>query len=483
MKDLAKGFLYLFLLLVAVLLVRTFFFSSRQQQFPEVEKIAVSDVAVLNLSAAVQFKTISYETDSLRDTLAFNVFHEFLYVRYPLLFSVLARENISSQSILLRWDGSDASLKPVIFLSHQDVVPATNEGGKWSHDPFSGDTDGQFIHGRGTIDDKCGVLGWLEAVEYLLSKNFKPKRTIYFAFGHDEEAKGTGAQGMARYLRKKNIEAEYILDEGGSITDGIIKEVKPNVAIIGIAEKGRAIIDLAVDVEGGHSSMPPKQTAIGILSEAIAKLEAHPFDARFDGGTKALFDYIAPEMNFGSKLVFANSWIFSPIIKKILSGKNSTNAAIRTTTAATIFSGGEKENVLPHHATATVDFRILPGETADDVLNHVNGVIKDERVKAKLRDGFNNPSAVSDINASGFKMISKSIKEIFPDVIVAPYLVLGVTDARHYQEVSKNIYRFIPLVLKDEDLKRIHGLNERIGKENYKDVIRFYVRLIENSTL
>ena len=483
MKELGKAVLYLLLFLVIILVIRTFFFSSRHQQFAAVEKIPVSDMVALNLSAAVQFKTVSYEADSLRDTAAFNAFHEFLYARYPLAFSTLVKEDIPSPSILLRWNGTDASLKPVIFLSHQDVVPATEGESKWTYAPFSGHIDVQFVHGRGTIDDKCGVLGLLEAAEYLLSKNFKPKRTIYFAFGHDEETKGSGAQEMARYLSQKNIEAEYILDEGGSITDGIIKEVKPNVALIGIAEKGRATVDLAVDIDGGHSSMPPTQTAIGILSEAILKLETHPFDAHYDGGTQALFDYIAPEMGFGKRLVFANSWLFSPVIKGILSGKNSTNAAIRTTTAATIFRSGEKENILPHHAEAVVNFRILPGETPGDVLKHVNQVIDDERVKATLREGGDNPSSVSNVNSDGFKNISKTIKEIFPDVIVAPYLVVGATDSRHYEKVSKNIYRFIPLILNDEDLKRMHGLNERIGIENYKDVIRFYVRLMENSAL
>jgi carboxypeptidase PM20D1 len=206
-------------------------------------------------------------------------------------------------------------------------------------------------------------------------------------------------------------------------------------------------------------------------------------EARYDGGTKALFDYIAPEMNSISKMVFANAWLFSPVIKKILSGKNSTNAAIRTTTAATIFKSGDKENVLPHHAAAVVNFRILPGETAEDVMNHVKKVINDERIQIKLREGYDNPSAVSNTNTEGFKTISKTIKEIFPEVVVAPYLVVGATDARHYQKISKNIYRFIPLILNDENLKGMHGLNERIGIENYKDIIRFYVRIIENSAL
>src|SRR5690242_11126478 len=205
MKSVLKALLFLFIFLVVVLAIRTFFFSSRQQTFPAVAKINVSDSAAKNLSEAIQFKTVSYETDSLRDTSAFSAFHKFLYEKYPKVFSTLIKEEISSQSILLRWDGSDASLKPVIFLSHQDVVPATDEAGKWTNNPFSGDLDSQFVYGRGTIDDKCGVLGLLESTEYLLTKNIRPKRTIYFAFGHDEEVGGSGAAEIATFLAQKKI--------------------------------------------------------------------------------------------------------------------------------------------------------------------------------------------------------------------------------------------------------------------------------------
>ncbi|HLG33340.1 MAG TPA: M20/M25/M40 family metallo-hydrolase, partial [Bacteroidia bacterium] len=350
------------------------------------------------------------------------------------------------------------------------------------HPAFSGALDSGFIHGRGTLDDKCGVLGLLEAVEYLLGKNFVPQRTIYFAFGHDEEVGGSGAKKMAEWFFKKNIEAEFILDEGGSIVTDVIKEVKQPVALIGIAEKGYATVELSIDEESGHSSMPPPQTAIGILSSAIAKLEAHPFPSRYDGGTKGLFDFIAPEMNFTNRLVFANPWLFSPVIKNILSKKNSTNSGIRTTTAATIFNAGDKENILPHHASAIINFRILPGEKVEDIVTHVKNVIDDLRINITLKGISYNASNVSDVNSSGFTAISKSIREIFPTVITAPYLVVGTTDARHYGKVSKNIFRFIPLVLSNEDLKRIHGINERISVENYKDVIRFYVRLLENSS-
>lgn len=481
MKKFFRWFFFLLLLILLVLVTRTFLFHSKQLTVSPVEKIPVSDSAVQHLVDAVRIPTVSHQNDSLNHAENFIALHLLLEKKFPLAFANLQKENIPSNSLLLKWEGKNSSLKPLIFLSHLDVVPAEEQHSKWTHEPFSGDVDSVFIHGRGTLDDKCGVLGLLEAAEYLLGQNFIPQRTIYFAFGHDEEVGGSGAKEMADWFSKKNIEAEFILDEGGSIVTDVIKEVNQPVALIGIAEKGYATIELSVDEASGHSSMPPPQTSIGILSSAIAKLEAHPFPARYDGGTKGLFDFIAPEMNLTNRLVFANAWLFRPVIKKILSGKNSTNAGIRTTTAATIFTAGEKENILPHHASAVINFRILPGETVDDVLAHVKNIIGDSRINITLNASGYNATSVSDMNSSGFDAISKSIREIFPSVFVAPYLVVGTTDARHYSNVSKNIFRFIPLVLSNEDLKRIHGINERIGTENYKDVIRFYVRLIENS--
>jgi carboxypeptidase PM20D1 len=481
MKNFFRWFFLLLFPLIVVLIVRTFLFHSKQLSVSPIEKILVSDSAVQRLVAAVKIPTVSNQLDSLNRMEYFDSLHVLLEKFFPLSFSTLQKETVSSKSLLLRWNGKDAALKPVIFLSHQDVVPAEEQERNWTHHPMSGAIDSGYVYGRGTLDDKCGVLGLLEAMEYLLRKNFQPKRTIYFAFGHNEEVGGSGAKEMAEWFEKKNIDAEFILDEGGSIVTDVIKQVAQPVALIGIAEKGYATVELSVEEASGHSSMPPPHTAIGILSSAIAKLEANPFPARYDGGTKGLFDFIAPEMSFFNRLVFANAWLFSPVIKNILSKKNSTNAGIRTTTAATIFKAGEKENILPHHALAAVNFRILPGETVESVIERIRKTIDDPGVNIKLTLTAYGGSNVSDVSSPGFIAISKSTREIFSTVIAAPYLVVGTTDARHYRNVSKNIFRFIPLVLSNEDLKRIHGINERISVENYKDVIRFYVRLMENS--
>lgn len=327
-------------------------------------------------------------------------------------------------------------------------------------------------------------MGVLEAVEYLLKNNFQPDRTVMLAFGHDEETTGQrGAKSISALLEKRNIRPVMAMDEGGVVKmDGIPGFEKP-VALIGIGEKGYLSLELTVTGEGGHSSRPPRQTSIGILAAAVIKLEQNPFPARLDAGIEQLFSYVGPDMPFGQRLVFANQWLFGPVIKRILSGSAGGDATQRTTTAPTIIQAGQKDNVLPIDATAVINFRILPGETPQSVTDRVNEVIDDKRVTVK---NYGNappmfPSPLSDPEAVPFGQLSRSVRSVFPEAIVAPYLVVGATDARYYRNICPNVYRFMPVRMTDETLKMPHGTNERIAVKDYADMVKFYVTLIRNS--
>jgi len=472
------------LLLAAVLLFNTFSFHSKQLKVEAVPLYKTEDSVVQRLSRAIQFQTISFQDSGKMDTSQFNGLHRFLKTSFPLVDSFLTLEKINTYSLLYKWQGSNSSLKPILLMAHQDVVPVdplTLPG--WAHPPFEGVVKDGFVFGRGALDIKSGIMGEMEAVEYLLREGFKPQRTVYLAFGHDEEIGGKqGAFQIAKHLRQQNIELEFVIDEGGSIISGIVPGIEKPVAIIGIAEKGYISLELTVEEEGGHSSMPPKQTAIGILSAAIAKLETHPFPTKMDGPGSVMFNYIGPEMAFGMRLVFANRWLFGPVIESQLDKKNSTRATMHTTTAATIFKSGEKENVLPIKASAVVNFRIMPGDSIQGVIDFVTQVVNDQRIHITTTNEFGDePSFVSDTESESFKTVQKTTQQIFPDVLVAPYLVLGATDSKHYKNLTKNIFRFNPTRLEDADLKRIHGTDERVSIESYKETISFYIQLIKNS--
>ena len=252
------------------------------------------------------------------------------------------------------------------------------------------------------------------------------------------------------------------------------------VATIGIAEKGYLSVELKVQAEGGHSSVPPPQTAIGILSAAVHRLEQQQVPANLDSIVRQTLDYIGPELPLLPRLAVANLWLFGPLMETILSRSAPTNATIRTTTAATIFEAGVKENILPSTARAVINFRILPGDSVASVLDHVRKVVDDPRVEVNALTNSSESSPVSPADGEAFRTIHRTVREIFPSAVVAPSLVLGATDARYYARLTPNVYRFIPIVLSPDDVRRFHGIDERLGVEAYATVVRFYARLIRN---
>lgn len=350
---------------------------------------------------------------------------------------------------------------------------------------ISGKIQDGYLWGRGALDDKLEVFSMFEAVEILLEEGYDPERTIYFAFGQDEEIGGMkGAIPIAKIFAERDITFEYILDEGSIILEKALDGLEQPLAMIGITEKGYATLTItALLKEGGHSSMPPTETAVGLLSKAIVNLQDNPFPLKIDGATELFFEHVAPESAFLQKMLLTNLWLTEGLITSQLGKDNTAAAMLRTTTAPTMLRGGIKDNILPTRASAKVNFRIIPGETVESVLARVREVIKDDRIIVDAGDDkmSSNPPPVSPTESFGFQVIQKTVVETFPDVVVAPSLVIAATDSRHYTGLSKNIYRFSPIKITRADLKTIHGIDEKISTEGYKNMIRFYRSLFLNS--
>jgi carboxypeptidase PM20D1 len=465
-------------LMILILIINTLLFKSKQNFLPT-KNISINSAYAKNLSEAIQIKTISYDDPKKLDSASFHKMIRFIKSRYPLSDSLLEQTIINKYSVLYKWKGKNENLKPVLFLAHTDVVPADTN---WEHDPFSGDIKDGFIWGRGSLDDKVGVLGILEATEKLLNEKFTPERTIYFAFGHDEEVMGkNGASAIASYLKQKNLSFEYILDEGLMVTDKIVPGIDEPVALIGIAEKGYLTIKLSVKLHGGHGSMPLKENCISVLSSALIKIQEHPFKPEITEPVNQFLESIGPEMPFFKKIIFANRWLFKSLIKSAYQKTESGNALLTTTISPTIFQSGSKDNVIPAEAFATLNIRSLPGHSHEEIIEELKKIFKDERIKIEVLHSLP-PSPISSTQSSGFLQIQKTIREIFPHTFVAPSLMIAGTDSKHYASLSPNIYRFLPIRLKQNELKRIHGANEKISEKDYLQAIRFYYQLIHNST-
>jgi carboxypeptidase PM20D1 len=392
----------------------------------------------------------------------------------------LAHGAIGAHSHLYTWKGTDSSLRPVLLMGHLDVVPAEAEA-SWAHPPFGGVVAEGHVFGRGALDDKGNVLDILEATEGLLAQGHRPRRTVLLAFGADEEVGGQdGAARVAALLAARGVRLESVLDEGGPIGVGLVPGVAAPVALVGVAEKGSASVELVVQSAGGHASMPPRHTAAGILARAIVRLEEHPFDAELRGGTQALFEHVGPEMSFGMRLLFANRWLFAPLLTRQLASAPSTDASIRTTTAATMLEGSPKPNVLPARARAVLNVRTLPGDSLEAVRAHVRAVVDDARVEVRVEGDEASP--VSRVDTEAWTQLQRSIRQVFPDTLVAPFLTVAATDARHFHRVSDSVYRFMPLRMTREDLGRIHGRDERLSVEGYAAAIRFYAQYLRNTS-
>lgn len=478
MKKTLKLLGLIVLVLVVVLLLKTVFYSSKQLTVNPVEAIEINDESIIHLSKAVSYRTISYEDYSLTDTLQFVQFHAFLDSTYPLISEHLEKEIHGNNALLYKWQGKNINLKPFILMAHQDVVPVVEEN--WEKGPFSGEIDTLFIWGRGTLDDKGSLISIFEAVEKMLEEGFTPDRTIYLVFGDDEEVTGKGAQALAATLKNRGVEAETVIDEGMSITSGIVPMISNPVALIGTSEKGYLSVELTSKSAGGHSAMPQSETAISILSTALVKITNNQPAPKFTPPVKGFLDFIGPEIPWPARIVFANQWLLGGVLKSIYTSSGPGNASVRTTTAPTMLKAGIKDNILPTEAKATVNFRLLPGDTSDKVIARLRKVINDDRISVMALKNSQEPDKVSPINCKAFNLLNKTIKECYENTYVAPTLVTGATDSYYFSEVSPHVYRFAPTILTPEDLDRNHGNNERITIKNYKSMINFYYRLVKN---
>jgi carboxypeptidase PM20D1 len=471
--------------LVAIMLFNTVRSGSRQLDVARNDEAAPDAVATVErLSRAIRFQTVSNQDAAKFPGTEFESFHTFLAQSFPRLRSALKSQRINGYSLVYAWPGTDASLKPLLLMAHQDVVPVESiSADKWQQPPFGGTVSDGFIWGRGSLDDKASLMAIHEAVETLVSQGFRPKRTVYFAFGHDEEIGGReGAAKIAQAFAARSIRFDTVLDEGQVVTQGIVPGIDRPVALIGVAEKGYLSLELVVESEGGHSSMPPAQTAVGILSAAIARLESSPFPAAISEPVRQQFAFLGPEQSWIKRAVFANLWLFTPLIEVQMDRMPSTRAMLRTTLAPTMLEGSVKENVLPMRARGVVNLRLAPGTSSDEAIRRVQAVIADTRVRVVTTGtSLSEASPVSSVNGEAFGKLHRAVKATFPDAIVAPSLVLGATDTRHFIAIADNIFRFIPARMAREDLSRFHGVNERIGVDNYAEFIRFYMRYLREA--
>lgn len=433
--------------------------------------------AALHLSQAIQIQTISHQDKAQNDWAQWDKLHAWLAETYPAAHKAMTREILPNRALVYTWQGSDPSLAPIILMGHQDVVPVTaGTEGDWKHAPFAGEIAEGAVWGRGSVDDKGTLVMMFEAAEALAAKGFKPKRTVIFVSGQDEEAGGTGAQAAAALLKSRGVKALFALDEGMAVVQDFPLINRP-VAVIGLGEKGYATLKVVAPATGGHSSAPPKSTGVEVLSKAVLAITAHPFPMRFNGPGADMIKAIAPYAGGVVKMAAANTWLFGPLLVSQLSKSPASAATLHTTIAPTMLHGSPKENVLPQDATAWINYRIAPGQTAADVMARAREATKGLDVQLSWAGATHDPSPVSSTGSEGWKYLAALASE-GGTVPVAPGLVTAGTDSRYMTGVANDVYRFAPIHASVNEFGMIHGTNEHMSLENLKRMTDFYTRLI-----
>lgn len=431
-----------------------------------------------HLSRALQFATVSHQDSRQVDWPIFTAFEKYLEEAYPLVHQNLEKTVVNEHGLVFRWKGrkseesekSEGDEKSILLTAHYDVVPADSEG--WPYPPFSGEIHDEKIYGRGSFDDKGSLIAILEAVTSLLEEGFVPPCDITLAFGFDEEVGGAlGAQKIAAWMETEGLYFDHVLDEGGAVADGSMMGIEKPVAVIGVAEKGNSSFVIHFEGEGGHSSTPPKETAVSTMARFIREVQSKPAKPRLTPTVKAMLKATAPYRPGIQRFILAHPDLFAPLLIKILQKNRQTAAMLRTTTSFTMAAGGVSHNVLPEKASCTVNLRILQGDSVAQALQRFRDIGMPFQVEAILQE---EPTAASQLEGPAMEHLRSSIASIFPEAVITPYLMVGGTDCRHYVRVCRNAYRFEPARVSEKELSLMHGKGEYLSLKNLKTMIEFY---------
>lgn len=463
----------LLVLLLLIAVVRTLLMPNKRSDYAAPEADARAMLLAQKLSKMIQYDTTSHA--NVHEEEKFLGFHKVLEELFPLVHEKLERTVIDG-NLLYYWKGK-SSEKPILLMSHQDVVPAE---GEWLHEPFSGDIADGKVWGRGASDTKCSVMAFFEAVEELLREGYTPDCDVYLASSCTEEWAGDGAPKIVEELKRRGVELFIVCDEGGGIISEPIGGIKGNFAMVGVFEKGKADVKFTARSTGGHASAPAKNTPIARLAAFVNEVETHtPFKRKFLPEVSAMFARLAPYAPFGLKLVMGNLWLFAPIMKPVL-GKISAQAGamLQTTIAFTMQSGSDAYNVLPQEATLGANMRFIPHQSEKESLEIIKALAAKHGLETEIVHS-NDYTEPVDINGEAFKLVEKVIGETFPGLPVSPYVMTGATDAQFYQPICPSCIRFAPVIYGPEQMKGMHGLNENIEYNCLPGAVSFYQNLIK----
>ena len=459
-------------LLLAVVLFRTLTTPRKKAAYTAPPANERAEAYARKLSRMVAFDTVSVPETNQRDK--FLPFHQLLEDLFPLAHEQLEKTEIDG-NLLFFWKGKHSD-KPLVLMSHQDVVPAE---GEWKHAPFSGDIAEGKVWGRGASDTKCSVMAFFQATEELLTAGYTPEQDVYLSSSCTEEWSGDGCPKLVDELERRGVHPFLVCDEGGGIITDPVGGIHGNFAMVGVFEKGKADILLKARSEGGHASAPGKNTPVARLADFVALFEHHnPFKRKMPAEVQSMFEQLAPYAPFYMKMLFRNMWLFKPLLIKVLPMISAqAGAMLQTTIAFTMLKGSNAYNVLPQEAILGANMRFIPHEGMNASLNKVKKIASMYHLDMEVYHAVDASRSV-DIHGPGFMLVRETIGKTFPGLEACPYVMTGATDARNYERIAEHVVRFAPVVYGPEQMKGMHGLNESIEYNCLPGAVDFYKNLI-----
>jgi carboxypeptidase PM20D1 len=437
-------------------------------------------IAAGHLSSLVQIPTVSPGDPRYLDHEAFGRHRAALAAFYPRVHA-LQSEPAGDHGLLYRWPGRGRQDVlhpfPVVLVAHQDVAPV--QVADWTTSPFSGEIRDGAVHGRGTLDDKGGLVAVLDAVETLLGDGFVPERDIWLFFGADEETAGRSAEIAVRRLYELGVRPWLVISDGGGVVADAFPGVDRQAAMVGVAEKGLVGINLRTSDVGGHGATPGRRPATVRLARAITRVSRRRHGARISAPTVDMLERVAPSAAgaTGLGLRIAARLASGPLRKVaawlVASCGPEASALVRTTVAVTELEGSAGANVAASSARARLDVRVALGETVDRTVARLRRVIRDKRVEIEVVER-SEPSEVSPTDSQQFALLGEAIGASYPDAVVVPFVLPTATDARTFTPISDHVYRFSPFALSRAQRQSIHGVGEHLGVDSLARGVHFY---------
>ena len=403
--------------------------------------------------------------------------HNKLEQLYPNIHSKLEKIDIDG-ALLFKWKGENADDKPILLMSHMDVVEAT---GGWKYEPFSGTIADGKIWGRGAVDTKGSLCAILEAVEHLIEDGVTPHCDVYIASSNNEEITGDGAIKTVEYLYEKGITLDLVMDEGGAVMSSVAGGMSGSSAMVGIFEKGRANIKFTAHSPGGHASTPFKNNPFERLSKFMHTIEnKRIFKKKLTDPVRHMYKAMTPYMSFRYRFVLGNLWLFGPILPYFM-GKlgGQANALVSTTCVFTMAKGSNGANVIPQQASVTANMRFMIHQGLKESYEKVARLAAKLDIDMEMITGFDY-SKVANMKTYAYKYVERSIANCFGDIPIIPYVMMAGTDSRHYTKICDCVLRFVPLMMTNEQLASAHAINENLSIESLERAVIFYKDFIKN---